>query len=68
MRQVNDNYIDKDPGSSEPDRLKYMEGKGIKMCVVDLEAFKKATFPLVNELKKTIGAAVVDKVLKAVGY
>jgi len=68
LRKVNDDYIDKDPGSSEPDRLKYMESKGIKMCQIDLESFKKATFPLVNELKKTIGATVVDKVLKAAGY
>ncbi|MBP1712206.1 MAG: hypothetical protein H6Q42_409 [Deltaproteobacteria bacterium] len=34
----------------------------------DLEAFKKATYPLIGELKKAIGAPTVDKVLKAVGY
>jgi len=68
LRKVNDDYIDKDPGSSEPDRLKFMESKGLKMCPVDLDDFKKATFPLVEELKKAIGAPTVDKVLKAVGY
>jgi len=68
LRKANDDYIDKDPETSEPDRLKFMEQKGLKMCAVDLEAFKKATFPLVGELKKAIGAPTVDKVLKAVGY
>lgn len=68
LRKANDDYIDKDPGTSEPDRLKFMEQKGVKMCAVDMEAFKKATYPLVEELKKTIGAPTVDKVLKAVGY
>lgn len=68
MCKVNDDYIDRDEGTSEPDRLRYMEKKGIKMCPVYLEAFKKATFPVVGELRKTIGDATVDKVLKAVGY
>jgi hypothetical protein len=38
------------------------------MCEVDLRAFKKATAPVVDELKESIGAETVDKVLKAVGY
>lgn len=68
LRKANDDYIDKDEGTSEEDRLKFMEKKGIKMCPLDLEAFKKATFPVIGELKKTIGDATVDKVLKAVKY
>jgi len=68
LRKANDDYIDKDPGTSEPDRIKYMESKGIKMCPVDLDAFKKATFPTIAQLRKTAGDAVVDKVLKAVEY
>ena len=68
LRQANDDYIDKAEGTSEEDRLKFMEKKGIKMCPVDLDAFKKATFPVIGELKKTVGEATVDKVLKAVGY
>jgi len=68
LRKANDDYIDRAEGTSDLGSLKFMENKGIRMCRVDLEAFKKATFPLVGELRKTIGGVIVDKVLKAVGY
>jgi len=68
LRKANDEYIDSAPGTSEVDRIKYMQDKGKHMCDIDIGAFKKATAPVVEELKKSIGAETVDKVLKAVGY
>ena len=68
LRKANDDYIDRAEGTSDLGSLKFMENKGIEMCPVDLEAFKKGTSPVVGELRKTIGGATVDKVLKAVGY
>jgi TRAP-type C4-dicarboxylate transport system substrate-binding protein len=68
LRKVNDDYIDKNEGTSEVFRLKFMEERGIKMCEVDLEAFKQATAPVVGDLKKVVGDELVEKVLKAVGY
>jgi TRAP-type C4-dicarboxylate transport system substrate-binding protein len=68
LRKATDDYIDKNEGTSEPERLKFMAKQGMKMCDVDLEAFKKATSPLINEVRKSVGDATVDKVLKAVGY
>jgi TRAP-type C4-dicarboxylate transport system substrate-binding protein len=68
LRKATDDYIDKNEGTSEPERLKFMAKQGMKMCGVDLEAFKKATSPLINEVRKSVGDATVDKVLKAVGY
>lgn len=68
LRKGTDDYVDKDPETSDQANLKFMEQKGLKICAVDQDSFKKATFPLIEELKKTIGAPTVDKVLKAVQY
>ena len=68
MRKANDEYIDSAPGTSEIDRIKFMEDKGLTQCEVDLEAFKQATLPVVDDLKKTVGEETVNKVLEAVGY
>ena len=48
------------------DATNFVKGKGLKIVTVDEDAYRKATHPVYDEFRTTIGAEFVDSVLQQV--
>ena len=72
FRKANDEwFIDVDPSApleKQREALKLLTDKGVTIVKPDLAALKRATLPVFEKQKAKIGGALVDRVIKLVGY
>jgi tripartite ATP-independent transporter DctP family solute receptor len=61
-------YLDGSKETSNQQAVDSFKKRGVKVTEPDINAFKKATIPVVKKYREKIGADSVDRVLKFVGY
>ena len=61
-------YLDGSRATSNQQAVDSFKKRGVKVTEPDIDAFKKATIPVVKKYREKIGAESVDRVLKFVGY
>ena len=72
FRKANDEwYVTVDPSASQPQQAaaaKILTDRGVTIVKADIAALKKASAPVVEQMKARVGREYLEKVMKAVGY